>query len=377
MSQTIAKKVPAQRFGEQYKGFRTELLEAVDKVCASGQFILGEEVRLFEEEYAKWLGAAYAAGVGNGTDAIVLALLALGIGPGDEVIAPSHTYFATGNAIVKTGAKLVLADIDLETYNIDPARIEKRITKKTKAIVPVHLYGQPCRMDQIVPLAKKHNLFLVEDCAQAHGTKFEGRSVGTFGEFGCFSFFPTKNLGAYGDAGIVVTSDEKLLQEVRILRNQGMTKRYHHDKLGFNSRLDTLQAAILRVKLRKYMAGALETRRKRALAYTEMIARAGLGQVKVPFEDPRGHHTYHQYVIRVEKRDELLKHLGDAGVECYIYYPFPLHLTRALEFSGYRQGDFPNSEKAAAETFALPIYPELTDADQEYVVEKISEFYAR
>jgi len=377
MSQTVGKRVPAQRFGEQYKVFRNELLEALDKVCSSGQFILGDEVKLFEEEYAKWLGTTYALGVANGTDAILLALLALGIGPGDEVIAPSHTYFATGNAIVKSGAKLVLADIDLKTYNMDPVQIEAKITKKTKAILPVHLYGQPCLMDKILPLAKKHSLALVEDCAQAHGSLYQGKKVGSFGQFGCFSFYPTKNLGAYGDGGMVVTSDEKLAQEIRILRNQGMTKRYHHDKLGFNSRLDTLQAAVLRVKFR-HLAQALEARRKKAYRYNELIEREGLAaEVVIPWGAPQGYHTYHQYVIRVSKRDELLKHLCDSGVDCYIYYPFPLHLTQALEFLGYRKGDFPNSEKAALETFALPIYPELTDEDQLYVVEKIKEFYKR
>lgn len=370
------RKVPAQKFGEQFDSMKSEILEAIEKVCASGQFILGDEVKLFEGEFAKWIGASYGIGVANGTEAIQLALVALGVGPGDEVITTPHTYFATGNAIVKSGARPVLADIDLKTYNIDAGKIEDKITKKTKAIVPVHLYGQPCEMDKIMAIAKKHGLFVVEDCAQTHGTKYQGKKAGAFGDFGAFSFYPTKNLGAYGDGGIVLTSNEDLAKEVKILRSQGATKRYHHDKMGFNSRLDTLQAAILRVKLKRLDA-AIEARRRIAHRYNELIRGAGIGEVVTPFEDPRGLHSYHQYVVRMKKRDELLKFLGDAGIDCYIYYPFPLHLTKALDFLGYRQGEFPLSEKASAETFALPIYPELTEDDQQYVVEKIGEFYKR
>jgi len=370
------KKVPAQKFGEQFASMKREILEAIEKVCASGQFILGDEVKLFEEEFSKWIGASYGIGVANGTEAIQLALVALGVGPGDEVITTPHTYFATGNAIVKTGARAVLVDIDLKSYNIDAGKIEEKITKKTKAIVPVHLYGQPCEMDKIMAIARKHRIPVVEDCAQTHGTKYQGKKAGSFGELGAFSFYPTKNLGAYGDGGIVTTSREDLAKEVKVLRSQGATKRYHHDKLGFNSRLDTLQAAILRVKLKR-LDEAVEARRRIAHRYNQLIKEAGIPQVVTPFEDPRGFHTYHQYVIRMEQRDALLEFLTQEGIDCYIYYPFPLHLTKALEFLGYRKGEYPLAEKAALETFALPIYPELTDEEQQYVVEKIREFYKR
>lgn len=368
------KEIPAQKFGEQFDGLRNEIMARLEKVCASGQFILGPEVKQFETDFARWLGAGYGIGVASGSDALLLALMALGLGRGDEVITTPFTYFATGESIFRTGATPVFADIDPVTYNLDPRKVEAKITPRTKVILPVHLYGQPCRMDQIMNLAAKHKLKIVEDCAQAHGTKFKGRTIGTFGDFGCFSFYPTKNLGAYGDAGFVACSDEALAQEVFLLRGHGAVKKYHHEKMGINSRLDSVQAAILNVKL-KHLDRWLEMRREQARRYNQLLKQVGMSEVKTPYEDPDGLHTYHLYTVRAPKRDLLLEYLGQNGISAGVYYPTPLHLEKPFAYLGGRKGDCPEAEKAALETLSLPLYPELTGEDQDYVVAKIKEFY--
>ncbi len=368
------KEVPAQKFGEQFEALRGEIMARLEKVCSSGHFILGPEVKQFETDFAHWLGAGYGIGVASGSDALLLALMALGIGRGDEVITTPFTYFATGESIFRSGATPVFVDIDPGTYNIDPQKIAEKITPRTKVILPVHLYGQPCRMDQILNLAAKHKLKIVEDCAQAHGSKFNGRTIGTFGDFGCFSFYPTKNLGAYGDGGFVAASDETLAKELFLLRGHGAVKKYHHEKMGINSRLDSLQAAILNVKL-KHLARWLEMRREKSHRYNQLLKQAGMAEVKIPYEDPEGFHTYHLYTIRAEKRDYLLDHLVKQGIAAGVYYPTPLHLEKPFAYLDGRKGDCPEAEKAALETLSLPLYPELTDEDQDYVVSKIKEFY--
>ena len=374
MRQRLLKEIPAQKFGEQFETLRDEILNRIDQVCKRGNFILGQEVKIFENDFAKWLGVGQTVGCASGTDALLLALMALGVGNGDEVITTPFTYYATGVAIVRAGAKPVFVDIDPQTYNINVEKIAEKITAKAKVILPVHLYGQPCRMDRITEIVKKHKLFLVEDCAQAHGTKYGGRKVGTFGDFGCFSFYPTKNLGAYGDGGAVATSQDHLASEVKLLRVLGAVKRYHHEKIGINSRLDELQAAILNVKM-KYLDRWLEVRRKRAHRYDQLFKESKLSEVSIPFEDPNGWHTFHLYVIRVQRRDGLLEHLTNNGVQSYVYYPTPLHLEKAFSFLGGKLGDCPEAEKASLETLALPLYPELTDDDQAEVVKRVIEFY--
>ncbi len=395
METRLMKEVPAQKFGEQFEALRGEIMARLEKVCSSGHFILGPEVKQFETDFARWLGAGYGIGVASGSDALLLALMALGIGRGDEVITTPFTYFATGESIFRSGATPVFVDIDPVTYNIDPQKIAEKITPRTKAVLPVHLYGQPCRMDQILNLAAKHKLKIVEDCAQAHGTKFNGRTIGTFGDYGCFSFYPTKNLGAYGDAGFVATSDQALAQELFLLRGHGAVKKYHHEKMGINSRLDSMQAAILNVKL-KHLTRWLEMRREKSHRYNQLLKQAGVTELKTPYEDPQGLHTYHLYTVRVENRDSmnerpssrrspsspalnardnLLEYLGQHGISAGVYYPTPLHLEKPFAYLGGRKGDCPEAEKAALETLSLPLYPELTDEDQDYVVDKIKEFY--
>ena len=374
MKQQVLREVPAQRFDEQYAALRQEMLDRLDQVCKRGHYILAEEVKSFENDFARWLSAGETVGVASGSDAILLSLMALGVGAGDEVITTPFTYYATANAIVRTGAKPVFVDIDPASYNLDAAKIEKKITERTKVILPVHLYGQPCRMEVILELALKHKLFVVEDCAQAHGTRYRERTVGTFGEFGCFSFYPTKNLGAYGDAGAVATSNAALAQEIRLLRNQGSIQRYHHEKVGLNSRLDELQAAILNVKL-KHLDSWIRTRREKAHRYNQLFKEYGITEAATPFEEPDGYHTFHLYVIRVSRCQDLLQYLNQMKIQCYVYYPFPLHLEKAFAFLGCREGDYPEAEKASRETLALPLYPELSDEDQDYVAGKVADFY--
>ena len=314
------------------------------------------------------MGAKYTISCANGTDAIVLSLWALDIKSGDEVITVAHSFFATAEAIALVDAKPVFVDIQESDFNIDPNEIEKLITKKTKAIIPVHLYGQPCDIDKIVEIAKKHNLYVIEDCAQAVGAKLNGKNVGTFGDIGTISFFPTKNLGAFGDGGAVVTNNENLAKKIRQLRFHGSSKRYVHEYIGFNSRLDEIQAAILRVKL-KYLDEWNLKRQKAADYYNKLLN--GIKGVVTLHVKPNAHHIFHQYTIRLQKRDFVCEKLKEAGIETIIYYPVPIHLQKAFDYLNYKNGSLPITEKICNEILSLPIYPEITVEIQEYIVEQI------
>jgi dTDP-4-amino-4,6-dideoxygalactose transaminase len=371
--------VPLLDLKRQHEALREELREAVGRVLDSQQFILGEDVRRLEEELASYTRARHAVGCGSGSDALLLALLALDIGAGDEVVTTPFTFFATAGAIARTGARPVFADIEPRTYNVDPARVEAALTERTRAILPVHLYGQCAETDAIMRATEARGVSVIEDAAQAIGADDpEGRRAGSTGAMGCFSFYPTKNLGAAGEAGLVTTNDDALALRLRRLRVHGGATEYHHEEVGFNSRLDTLQAAVLRVKL-PHLDSWSDARRERADNYTRMLSEAGLGEfVTPPYVKPGARHIFHQYVIRVEaaRRDALLEHLKSNGVGTKIYYPVPLHMQPCFAYLGHEEGDFPESERAARETLALPIYPELTGDQQQYVVETIRRFFA-
>lgn len=334
----------------------------------SGQYINGPNVKAFEKEFAASVGAPHAIGLNSGTDALHLALRALDIGPGDEVITVPFTFVATTEAIGIVGATPVFADIDPVSYNLDPASIEAKITPKTRAIMPVHLYGQPADMDAIMAIARRHGLHVVEDCAQAVGATYKGQQVGTFGAVGCFSFFPSKNLGCYGDGGAAVTSDPQLAQRLVALRGHGGRVKYYHEELGVNSRLDEVQAAVLRVKLPhldRWNAGRREVARR----YHELLS--SIPGVVTPREQPDTVPVYHQYTVRVPERDRVQKALQEAGVQTMIYYPVPLHLQQVHAYMGHKHGDFPHTEKATDEVLSLPIYPELTAENQARVFEAL------
>ena len=363
--------IPVLDLKAQYASIEQEIDAAIKEILLSGQFILGPAVRELEEKVASYCGCKYGVGVASGTDALRLTLTALGVGPGDEVITTPFTFIATANTISHCGARPVFVDIDPRTYNIDPAAIEAAITERTKAIVAVHLYGQPADMDPIVELAGAHGLYVVEDAAQAIGARYKGRPVGSIGHAGCFSFYPTKNLGAYGDGGMVVTNDAALAEKVDILRRQGGKKKYHAEVLGFNSRLDTLQAAILGVKL-KHLDAWNEARRRVAQRYNELLD--GL-PLTTPYESPDVYHVYHQYTIRAEQRDALAAYLKGRGIGTMIYYPVPLHLQRLYADLGYGEGSLPASEAASQEVLSLPMYPELSEEQIGMVVEAITDFY--
>jgi dTDP-4-amino-4,6-dideoxygalactose transaminase len=370
--------VPLLDLKRQHEALREELREAVGRVLDSQQFILGEDVRRLEEELAAYTRARHAVGCGSGSDALLLALLALDVGAGDEVVTTPFTFFATAGAIARTGARPVFADIEPRTYNVDPARVEAALTERTRAVMPVHLYGQCADMDALMRACEARGLPVIEDAAQAIGADdAAGRRAGSIGAIGCFSFYPTKNLGAAGEAGLVTTNDDKLAERLRRLRVHGGATEYHHDEVGFNSRLDTMQAAVLRVKL-PHLDAWSDARSERAAAYTRMLSDAGLeGLVTPPHTVPGARHIFHQYVIRVDaaRRDALVTHLKSNGVGTKIYYPVPLHMQPCFAYLGHREGDFPESERAARETLALPMYPELTREQQEYVVETIRRFF--
>ncbi|HZC66696.1 MAG TPA: DegT/DnrJ/EryC1/StrS family aminotransferase [Candidatus Dormibacteraeota bacterium] len=360
----------------QFATIRGEVMDAVTRVMESQLFILGKEVAAFEEEVAAALGAEHAVGCASGTDALILALLAAGVGPGDEVITTPFSFVATAGSIGWIGAKPVFVDIVPETFNIDPKLIEKAITPRTKAIMPVHLFGLSADMDSIVELAAAHKLAVVEDAAQAIGAKYQKRFVGTIGEFGCFSFFPSKNLGGAGDGGLVTTRHAEMAEKIRILRMHGSKQKYHHDVLGTNSRLDALQAAVLRVKLRhlaKWTAG----RQGRAARYRELFAAANIAEfVKVPVALSTDYeHVFNQFTIGCQRRDELREYLRMRGIPSDVYYPIPLHLQPAFAGLGYRGGEFPHAEAASAEVLSLPVYAELADEKQDVIVGTIAEFY--
>ncbi len=356
--------IPILDLKEQYHALREDMVNAVERVFEGGVFINGANVKALETEVAAYAGASYGVGLNSGTDALHLALRALDIGAGDEVITVPFTFVATTEAIGIVGAKPVFVDIDPLTYNIDPELIEAAITPRTRAILPVHLYGRPAPMERIMQIAAKHGLAVIEDCAQAIGAKIGRRSVGTFGEFGAFSFFPSKNLGAYGDAGMVVTNDSALAERARSLRAHGGRVKYYHEELGVNSRLDEVQAAVLRVKL-PHLDQWIEKRRAAAARYTAAFADLG---IQPPADPEGGRHVYHQYTLRVRDRDRVQRELHDAGVSTMVYYPVPLHLQKVHESLGQGRGTFPHSERAAEEVISIPMFPELRADVQNQVI---------
>ncbi len=354
----------------QYLAHKTEIDAAVSGVLERGWYILGKEVRQFEAEFAAYLGVGFAVGVGSGTEALNVALAACGIGPGDEVITVAHTAVATVAAVELCGATPVLVDIEREHYTLDPRRLERAITPRTKAIVPVHLYGLPADLDPILSVAQKHGLRVIEDCAQAHGALYQGRRVGSFGALACFSFYPTKNLGAFGDGGMVVTNDPALAERARLLREYGWAERYVSHLRGWNSRLDELQAAVLRVKLR-HLDADNAARARLAEKYDEQLANTGL---TLPTGRPEATHAYHLYVVRTARRDELQTFLKARGVGALVHYPVPVHLQPAYAGRLPGSADLPETERAAREVLSLPMYPELTEAEQQVVVEAVRAF---
>lgn len=364
--------IPLLDLKAQYLGIKDEIDQAVLNVLDSAKFILGPEMKALEEEIAAYCGTKYAVAVANGTDALVLTLKAMGIGPGDEVITSPFTFFASAETVAQVGATPVFVDIDPVTLNMDLNQLEDKITSKTKAIIPVHIFGQMVDVERVLEIAARHDLKVIEDAAQAIGAEYRGKRAGSIGHAGTFSFFPTKNLGGYGDGGMIVTSDEHLAAELRMLRFHGCQTKYYHEKLGFNSRLDEIQAAILRVKL-KYLDQWNQARRERAAAYDELLA----GQpLMVPGKDGQALPIYHLYVIRLPGRDLLLENLKKHGIASGIYYPVPLHLQRAFRYLGYKEGDFPVAEKACSEALAIPCYPELTQVQQAEIVKVIAGFLA-
>jgi dTDP-4-amino-4,6-dideoxygalactose transaminase len=359
----------------QFATIRREILQAVESVLESQQFILGQQVELFEQEVASYVDVPFAVGCASGTDALYLALCAQGIGPGDEVITTSFTFVATAGSIARTGAKPVFVDIDPDTFNIAPDLIESAITAKTRAILPVHLFGLSAGLNPIMKLAAKHSLAVIEDAAQAIGATYHGRKVGSIGDFGCFSFFPSKNLGCAGDGGMVTARDRDKADRLTLLRAHGTRRKYHSEIIGMNSRLDALQAAILRVKLR-YLDIWTKARQEHAQLYSDLFDNYNLSTtITGPTTPPDCGHVFNQYIIRCQDRDSLRSHLHEQGVPTAIYYPEPLHLQPAFAYLGYAKGSLPQAEKACAQTLALPIYPELPSEDQERVVRSIAEFY--
>ncbi len=352
----------------QYQSIKNEIDTAIDNVIKNTNFILGEEVEKFEKEFADYCNVKYGIGVNSGTSALHLALLANNISKGDEVITVANTFIATVLAISLTGAEPILVDINEKNYNININKIEEKITDKTKAIIPVHLYGQSADMDPILELAEKYNLKVIEDACQAHGAEYKGKKVGCYGNAACFSFYPSKNLGAYGDAGMVVTNDEKISERLVMLRNYGQKVKYHHLMKGFNNRLDTIQATILRVKLKR-LDEWNEARRKNAKRYNELLGDA----VITPIEESYARHIYHLYVIRVKNREDLQKFLNEKGISTAIHYPIPIHMQKAYLDLGYKEGDFYATEKSAKEILSLPMFPELSEEEIKYIVHNIKQ----
>jgi dTDP-4-amino-4,6-dideoxygalactose transaminase len=363
--------VPLCDLKAQYASTGPRVEEAVLRVLASGQVILGPEVAEFETEIAQYCGTAHAVGCASGTDALLLALHALDVGPGDEVILPPFTFFATASMVCRVGARPVFVDIDPDTYNLDPLQVENKISERTRAIVAVHLFGQCADMEPLWRIAERHDLPVIEDAAQAIGAEYYGRRAGNLGDIGCFSFYPSKNLGAYGDAGACVTNDPNWAARMACLRVHGMEPKYYHKYLGWNARLDALQAAILRVKL-PYLDGWIAARQAAARRYDALIEEHHLGRfLERPVVRSYGRHVFHQYVVRVAdgQRDGLMRHLRSENIGCEIYYPVPLHLQECLAFLGYHPGDFPASEEAAQAVLALPMFPELTVEQQRRVIQ--------
>ncbi|MBT8382274.1 MAG: DegT/DnrJ/EryC1/StrS family aminotransferase [Ignavibacteriaceae bacterium] len=384
-------KVPLLDLKPQYQSLKKELDAAMLRVAESQYFILGPEVEHMEKEFCEYLGCKYAIGVSSGTDALLLALMAIDLQPNDEVIVPTYSFFATAGVVSRLNAKPVLTDVDPVTFNIDPEDFRKKITSKTKAVLPVHLYGQSADMNTIMEIANANNIIVIEDAAQAIGTQYkDGKSVGTIGHIGCYSFFPSKNLGCFGDGGLVVTNDQDLAHMIKIKRVHGGEPKYYHKVIGGNFRLDALQAAVLRVKL-LHLDSWSKQRRKNADSYSKLFIDSELAEDtgKTEFDEKNkvllpkavynnadviNYHIYNQYIIRVEKRDELRDFLSKNEIGTEIYYPVPFHMQECFSNLGYRKGDFPIAEMAGEKSLALPIYPELTNEQQQFVVEKINEF---
>jgi dTDP-4-amino-4,6-dideoxygalactose transaminase len=362
--------IPLVDLTAQYHSIKEEIDATVLSTLESGHFILGPQVTKFEESIASYLGVQHAIGLASGTDALVIALRALNIGMGDEVIIPAYTFFATAGTVMSVGAKPVFADINPQSYEIDVEKIEAVITSKTRAIIPVHLYGHPAEMNPILEIARKHDLKVIEDNAQGFGAEYLGKKTGSLGDIGCLSFFPTKNLGAFGDAGMAVTNDPALAERMRMLRTHGWKKKYYSEEVGYNSRIDALQAAILQAKF-PYTDSWNNARRMLAQRYTKQLAPLG---IVTPVEQEWGRHVYHLYIIRSERRDELQAFLKQKRIASEVYYPLPPHLSVPCKKFGYKEGDFPHAEKAARQTLALPLYPELTLSQQDEVIAAVKAF---
>jgi dTDP-4-amino-4,6-dideoxygalactose transaminase len=387
-------KVPLLDLTGQYRRMQAEVDAAVARVFASQYFILGPEVQQFEREIAEYCGCAQACGVTSGTDALLLSMMAEGIGPGDEVILPSYTFFATAGSVCRLGARPVFVDIDPRSFNLIPEQVEAAVTPQTRAIMPVHLYGRMAEMDPLLDLARRRQIVVIEDACQAIGAELRGRRAGSIGDYGCFSFFPSKNLGGAGDGGMITVQDPAKAERLAILRNHGMNPKYHHSLIGGNFRLDALQAAVLRVKL-PHLESWTEARRANALRYESLLAQAGLaapaddGDPAIPVDNgpfpivlPQGfssadsRHVANQYVIRLRRRDEARAFLAQRDIGTEIYYPVPLHRQECFAHLGYTEGSLPESERAARETLALPVFPELTNEQADYIVRSLAEFYA-
>ena len=352
----VGMNIPLVDLRRQYLSIKKEVDQAIQEVIDNSAFIMGENVQEFENEFAEFCGVRYGVGTSSGTTALHLALVVCGIKQGDEVITVPYTFIATTEAISYTGAKAVFVDIEDRSYTMDAEKIEEAITERTRAIIPVHLFGHPADMDKITKIAKKHNLIVIEDACQAHGAEYKGKKVGSLGDIAAFSFYPGKNLGAYGDAGMAVTNNEEFAEKMRLLRNHGRNKRYYHQIEGYNYRLDTIQAAILRVKLR-HLEEWTEKRRRNAKLYNKLLKGSG---VKTPVEMEYAKHVYHLYVIKTEKREKLYSRLKENGISAAVHYPLPLHLQEAYRYLGWKKGDFPISEACSERLLSLPMFPELT-----------------
>jgi len=370
MLTTSSIQVPFVDLKAQYTTISVEIEEAIAQVLENTDFILGGAVEQFEHEFANYSEAKYAVGVDSGTSALEMALLAYGIGPGDEVITAANTFIATVLAISYVGATPILVDVDAQTYNLDVSLLEKAVSKRTKAIIPVHLYGQPANMGPILKIASEHGLIVIEDACQAHGARYKGKRAGSLGDASAFSFYPGKNLGGYGDGGMVVTNNEVAAEKLKMLRNYGQKEKYHHEMKGFNRRLDTIQAAILQVKL-KYLDDWNTARRRHALQYNHLFEDT---HVEIPMEAENIQSIYHLYVIQVDDRDRLKAHLQQQGISSGIHYPIPIHLQPAYRNLGYALGEFPITERAASRILSLPMYAELTSTMVEYVAEMIKNY---
>lgn len=362
--------IPFVDLKAQYNSIRDEIAVAIQRVLDNTSFILGKEVFTFEEQFAEYVGAKHCVAVNSGTAAVQLAVQASGIGEGDEVIVPANTFFATAEGVSTAGAKPVFVDCDAVSYNIDVTKIEAAITPQTKAIMPVHLYGQSADLDEILAIAEKHNLLVIEDAAQAHGSLYKGKRVGAFGKASAFSFYPGKNLGAYGEGGAILTDDDDLARHAKLLRDHGSLEKYKHEIVGYNFRLEGIQGAVLQVKL-KYLDGWNNLRRIHAAMYNELLQDSGL---ILPTEMDYARHIYHLYVVQSEKRDELQKHLGENDVQTGIHYPIPIHLQKAYENLGYKNGDFPEAEKQAPKLLSLPMFPELSEDQIKKVCDAVKSF---